>query len=278
MGLLKSQLFSNPEDRNLEACLVDDRFHITPGSRGEHVRKIQIALNQLSHVFLRMDGIYGPKTAAAVKAYKNAHNRRILQPWQTTADDIVGKKTIKSLDDEMEILENELPNSSRYVATTGAGAPHDHASCPEGSYNQYQGRVSHIATPINPRGTGRKINVGGANETKYLGFEDFVTDKYVVGEQGRPVTSSLPDHCASDICFRSAPITKDGSTEKGRKEILRIAQPGCRLTYASNRLTVNSYRSVLLSMGTCIEHVVIFDYDPTTTDGIEFEALVIIVP
>src|SRR5437588_5742748 len=130
MGLLRSQLFSKPlEDSKLEACLVRDVAHITPGARGEHVKKIQTALNQLSNALLKIDGLYGPKTAAAVKAYKNAPSRRILQPTQTTADDIVGKRTIVSLDREMEVFENELPQSD-LVSVTDGGAPHDHSTCP----------------------------------------------------------------------------------------------------------------------------------------------------
>jgi peptidoglycan hydrolase-like protein with peptidoglycan-binding domain len=68
---LQSKLFTIPRDTKLEACFDSDPAHITPGSRGEHVMNIQIALNQLSNVFLKIDGVYGPKTAAAVKAYNS---------------------------------------------------------------------------------------------------------------------------------------------------------------------------------------------------------------
>ena len=130
MGLLVCKLFTEPQEvPELERCLVSDPDHITQGSQGDHVTKIQIALNRLSkgpgreNFNLKEDGIYGPKTAAAVKAYKNAPQRRILQSFQTTADDIVGKRTIKSLDDEMDILENELPVADRFVSTTVEGSP-----------------------------------------------------------------------------------------------------------------------------------------------------------
>jgi len=42
MGLLKCLLFQTPEavrDR-LEQCALNDSDHITPGSRGDHVKKI----------------------------------------------------------------------------------------------------------------------------------------------------------------------------------------------------------------------------------------------
>src|SRR5262245_8605611 len=92
---LECELFTSPtRDLKLEACLVSDPAHITPGARGDHVKKIQLALNRLSagpgreNFNLEIDGEYGSKTAAAVKAYKNAPSRRILQPWQKSADDI----------------------------------------------------------------------------------------------------------------------------------------------------------------------------------------------
>jgi peptidoglycan hydrolase-like protein with peptidoglycan-binding domain len=132
MGLLLCQLFQPPPEvlDRLERCLLNDSDHIAPGSMGEHVRKIQIALNRLSegpggeNFDLKEDGIYGPKTAAAVQAFKNAPRRRILQPFQTSADNIVGKKTMKSLDDEMDILENEAPwRADPFVSLTPTAPP-----------------------------------------------------------------------------------------------------------------------------------------------------------
>ena len=269
---LKSKLFTIPFDSQLEDCLVKDSAHITPGSRGDHVKKIQIALNQLSdgQVFLIIDGKYGPKTAAAVKAYKNAPNRKIHQPWQTTADDIVGKRTIKSLDDEMEIFENERRGEDRFVSTTMAGAPHDHSTCPPDAPGS-KILVNHFGTPVNPKGGGRRINLGGEGETKYLEFEDFLPNPFPLGPV-RPLTSTLPDHCASDICLRDAPIMKDGSEEKGKREILRLAQPGCRLTFCGD---VPRFRQSLLSLGMVIEHIVMAD--ARFPKGKDAEALVIII-
>jgi hypothetical protein len=156
----------------------------------------------------------------------------ILGPGQKTADDIVGKRTLRSLDDEMEILENEQDPGSELVEATTAGKNHDHTKCPKN--NQLpgpDGRVSHEGTPINPQGFGRKINIGGEGETSYLGFEDFVT----IPENGsvfgppRPFAETLPPKCASDICMRSTPINRTI-----RREINRIALPGCRLTAAGD--------------------------------------------
>src|SRR5262245_33706672 len=64
---LQSQLFMN--DATLEAAAVSDQAHITQGARGDHVRKIQLALIRLDQASIRADGVYGPGTAAAVLAY-----------------------------------------------------------------------------------------------------------------------------------------------------------------------------------------------------------------
>jgi peptidoglycan hydrolase-like protein with peptidoglycan-binding domain len=253
MGL-QSQLLKG--DPKLEACLIDDSAHITLGARGDHVKEIQIALNELSNVFLIIDGIYGPKTAAAVQAYKDAPQRQIRQPGQQTADNIVGKRTIKSLDDEMDILENETGDDS-LVSTTAAGDPqHDHSQCPTQPFVTApgpDGRPLHHATPINPQGFGRKINIGGEGEA--VGFEDMITktvDGKIFGPL-RPFTENIPDRCASDICSRSAPLNGEI-----RKEISRIALPGCRLTYANDPPKIERNRAYLLSLGTVIEDVSIF--------------------
>lgn len=275
---LQSKLFTVPRDQKLEDCLIRDSAHITPGTQGEHVKKIQIALNQLSDgkVFLIIDGKYGPKTAAAVKAYKTAPSRRILGPGQITADDIVGKGTIKSLDDEMGIFENESDSSSNFVSTTVLGSPHDHSTCPLSGFSRpgSDNRVHHMATPINPLGNGRKINIGGEDETKYLGFQDFSTRDVTSGgppigsPPGRPFTESLPSRCASDICMRDTVVNSEI-----RKEISRLALPGCRLTVAQNTLVeVNNNRPFLLSLGVVLEDAVIFN---NSADGLDHEVIVI---
>ena len=99
---LKSKLLR--DDTKLQACLVQDSAHVTRNAVGEHVAKIQGALAMLDGARIESAEIaakrYGNTTAAAVLAYKKA--RRIINSsYQTQADDIVGKMTIASLDDEM---------------------------------------------------------------------------------------------------------------------------------------------------------------------------------
>ena len=95
---LRSQLFKG--DTKLDAAAVSDSAHITPGARGEHVRKIQFALIQLDGAKITADGAYGPKTAAALLAYKQ--KRGIINTSiQTKADNITGKMTLASMDQEL---------------------------------------------------------------------------------------------------------------------------------------------------------------------------------
>ncbi len=99
---LRSQLFK--DDPKLEAAATSDPAHIKQGDSGEHVRKIQTALIQLDGAKIAADGQYGPATAAAVLAYKRKRNI-INTSYQTQADNIVGKMTMASLDDELLALE-----------------------------------------------------------------------------------------------------------------------------------------------------------------------------
>jgi hypothetical protein len=99
---LQSYLFSGSD--RLNTCLVQDSAHVKQGDSGDRVEKIQVALNFIDG--LQIDGLelagkfYGPSTAAAVLSYKT--NRSIINTsYQTTADDIVGKMTVASLDQDL---------------------------------------------------------------------------------------------------------------------------------------------------------------------------------
>lgn len=99
---LQSKLFRS--DQKLQSCLTQDSAHVTPGAVGDHVARIQRALNALGDVEIAAGEIagktYGPSTAAAVLAYKRKRNI-INFSYETQADNIVGKMTIESLDKEM---------------------------------------------------------------------------------------------------------------------------------------------------------------------------------
>ena len=103
---LRSRLFAG--DRRLEACLVDDKAHLTQGTRGPFVSKVHTALFLVDG--LNVDAaelnaqLYGRSTAAAVLAYKRKRNI-VNRAYQRTEDDIVGKMTVASLDDEVALRE-----------------------------------------------------------------------------------------------------------------------------------------------------------------------------
>ena len=114
---LKSRWFSGNE--RLQRCLVSDPAHVLIGDHGDHVLLIQDAVILLDGATIDDAELagqrYGQSTANAVLAYKK--RRRIINPaYQATADNIVGKMTIASLDDEMFIRETAL------FTFTGGGA------------------------------------------------------------------------------------------------------------------------------------------------------------
>ncbi len=105
---LTSRLFR--DNKRLQACLVDDQAHLTPGAKGDFVILVQHALDALDGAGISpaeiMAGTYGPTTTAAVLDYKT--KRKIInKSYQTKPDNIVGKMTIKALDDEMVTRENK---------------------------------------------------------------------------------------------------------------------------------------------------------------------------
>ena len=104
---LNSRLFRS--NAALEECLINDNAHLLPGSSGEHVRLIQRALVYLGEKAISgqeyRHGLYGSSTAAAVLRYKQ--QRCIVNfSYQKQADNIVGKMTIRRLDDEISMIQN----------------------------------------------------------------------------------------------------------------------------------------------------------------------------
>src|SRR5664279_3669034 len=113
---LVSKLFSG--DPVFEHCLVEDKAHIPPGSRGPHVAKIQLALATLAHYVVAPGELqsqtYGTSTANGVLVYKR--KRGIINPaYQTKADNVVGKMTIASLDAEMARAERKPKPLNRQI-------------------------------------------------------------------------------------------------------------------------------------------------------------------
>jgi hypothetical protein len=101
-------------DERLEACLVKDTAHLTLGVQGEFVAKVQAAIIFLDELTIDEAELnkftYGRSTAAAVLKFKK--NRKIInRSYQQHEDDIVGKMTIKAIDDELAIAEKQSLDS-----------------------------------------------------------------------------------------------------------------------------------------------------------------------
>jgi hypothetical protein len=139
---LQSKLFRG--DPKLEPAAVSDPAHIFQGASGPHVVKIQQALNQLDGAALAQDGIYGPRTAAAVSAFKR--KRQILN-FKNEIDDIVGKKTTTTLDTEMLAKERgDDPTPVVPPLTTSSIL-----LCPHG------GRIQAFGGPVSTTPSGQQI-------------------------------------------------------------------------------------------------------------------------
>ncbi len=100
------------DDVRLQRCLRSAPDHVLPGSRGEHVGRIQGALIKLGVAVIGAAEIasqfYGPDTAKAVLRYKGPPRNIVNKRYQDAPDNIVGQMTIDRLDDEMDALENGL--------------------------------------------------------------------------------------------------------------------------------------------------------------------------
>ena len=112
---LKSDLLKGSQQ--LQACLVDHAAHVVPGSTGPHVRLIQLALICIDKLDISEAEYeakrYGPSTAVAVLAYKK--KRRIInKSYESTEDNIVGKMTVASFDNELFALEQVPLSRGRF--------------------------------------------------------------------------------------------------------------------------------------------------------------------
>jgi len=111
------------ENERLQRCLVSDPAHVQKGDSGDHVGLIQGSLQILNHAQIANDELekqlYGVSTAKAVLDYKK--KRQIINySYQTQADNIVGKMTIRALDTEMAAHER---GTSRLLFALGVKIP-----------------------------------------------------------------------------------------------------------------------------------------------------------
>jgi hypothetical protein len=122
----KSSHFGSAEGstrKKLDDCATKDPAHFVVGAFGDHISLVHDALIQLGqHSFLDpteaqafnaevAGAFYGKMTAKVVESYKNNHKPKpIVQPWQTKADNVVGRQTISFLDDDMAALDPAPPS------------------------------------------------------------------------------------------------------------------------------------------------------------------------
>jgi peptidoglycan hydrolase-like protein with peptidoglycan-binding domain len=87
-----------PEPPTPPAIVVQliDGQPILSGEKGDHVLKLQEALVALGYDVGKLDGQYGPSTRKAIIAFQ--------KKYKLGADGIVGKKTVKRLNAELEKL------------------------------------------------------------------------------------------------------------------------------------------------------------------------------
>ena len=118
--MLRSQLFRG--NARLERCAVSHPAHVTPGSTGDFVSKIQEALVILDDAIFTGTDVssqrYGDSTAEAVLAYKTARDI-VNRSYQRTADNIVGIMTITRMDEEMAAVEAQMPDMIERARRSG---------------------------------------------------------------------------------------------------------------------------------------------------------------
>lgn len=193
---LRSQLFAG--DAKLEAAATSDTAHVAPGASGDHVRKIQAALCQLAGAQLSTDGQYGPRTAAAVLAFKQKRDI-VNRAYQSSADDIVGKMTVVAMDAELSA--NDAP----------AGPPEITVLAPRPALDRHLPlvsiRLANNGNPVISSMAGGKPNI---NPGPIIELKPGQIAKIVITNGGGGTISSSDPSIASirKPGDRSAPLTR----------------------------------------------------------------------
>jgi hypothetical protein len=111
MGVLTSNLFTNADPETvdrLENCATgrpnEVQSHFTLNQSGEHIRRVQEALKSVQESNpglgipgFSVNGVYDLSFANAIRVYKTKRN---IKNFADKIDDIVGVKTLRSLDQE----------------------------------------------------------------------------------------------------------------------------------------------------------------------------------
>lgn len=117
--VFESKFFGQKPMGELLGAANEDRFHITPGSSGDHVSKIQAALFAITSAQIDSDELgrssYGKSTANAVASFKRTRTPPILN-YANQIDNVVGIKTMRALDQEMKRIDGGLGKETNIKA------------------------------------------------------------------------------------------------------------------------------------------------------------------
>lgn len=91
--------------------------------RGEDVRALQVDLNALGYACGTADGIFGPKTSMAVKAFQRDHGLEV--------DGVVGKKTRAALEEALKA--SDPSDGGQDPETQAPSDEHDEGQTPDGT-------------------------------------------------------------------------------------------------------------------------------------------------
>jgi len=230
---LSSRLFRG--NRALESCAVQDSAHVTQGTTGEHVAKIQFALSELDGLVIDPVEVraqrYGRSTAAAVLAYKR--RRTIInRSYQNTADDIVGKMTIASMDKEMQ--QRELlpkPPGDCAVVPTGGPVPANAVNAPQRT-SAFGGRQA-----LAPKQLGGVVPVffaiteRAALEDGYPLLPNIEVARNLLFEHGITLSVQVSNGFADRIRFNAPIVQSEGNEVDNVSELRKAsedARPGLR--------------------------------------------------
>ena len=104
-------------------CVVPAAAALREGDRGNEVRKVQEKLKQWGYYTGEADGIFGPKTAEAVRSFQRKNG--------LTVDGIVGTQTYRALgitpqgsSSGSSNYSNEINMLARMIAAEGRGEPY----------------------------------------------------------------------------------------------------------------------------------------------------------
>jgi HK97 family phage prohead protease len=148
---------------------------VQQGERGKRVSDLQARLNALGlKPKLKTDGVFGPKTLAAVKAFQKAHG--------LTADGLAGPVTMAALSAPAKAARKTAHKAVKRTALTGeASTVHEPIGSPTGP-----GLFHHkgLQLPAYVQHVAHHLMAGGADESKAIGEAVGIVKNWAAGHDG----------------------------------------------------------------------------------------------